>query len=211
MQMQSIDLVFIKGLAIGFAVAAPIGPVGLTCINRSLKHGFSTGIWSGVGASLADGLYALVAGLGVSTISAFLLKEQLYIRLIGGFFLIVLGLYTVFSSQKRIYEVRDSKVSIFGAISTTFVLAFANPMTIISFIGILAGLGLGGLHHNHLATLNLISGVFLGAMVWWFIICSFSAYWFKKRLTKQMIHKINVVSGLIIIIFGILSVIEYFR
>lgn len=89
-------LFFFKGLAIGLAIAAPVGPIGVLCIQRSLHDGFKIGLMTGLGAALADGFYGLVAALGLTAISSLLITQQFWIRLIGGLFLLYLGLRLFF-------------------------------------------------------------------------------------------------------------------
>ena len=83
---------FIKGLIIGFAIAAPVGPIGVLCIQRSLHNGFKIGLMTGLGAAFADGSYGLIAGFGLTALSSLLINHQFLIRLVGGLFLIYLGI-----------------------------------------------------------------------------------------------------------------------
>ena len=198
-------MIFLKGLTIGFAIAAPVGPIGLLCINRSLANGLKIGLLSGLGAAFADGVYGLIAGLGLTTISSFLLKEQLFIRIIGGIFLIYLGIKTLLKSVSVTRKENNSKITSLNAFTTTFILTLTNPMTILSFIAIFAGLGLGSVNKDHLSAMLLVLGIFSGSALWWLIISSLSSILLKKILNKNFVKIINIFSGVIISSFGIFS------
>src|ERR1700733_1886666 len=133
---------FIKGLIIGFAIAAPVGPIGVLCIQRSLHDGFKIGLMTGLGAALADGTYGLIAGFGLTALSSLLITYQFWIRLIGGLFLLYLGI-KLFFAPPRERSAGNSDKSPWHAFITTFLLTITNPATILSFIAIFAGLGLG--------------------------------------------------------------------
>src|SRR4029077_8267163 len=91
---------FIKGLIIGFAIAAPVGPIGILCIQRSLHDGFKIGLMTGMGAALADGTYGLIAGFGLTAISALLIHYQIAIRIIGGLYLLYLGIKLILTKPR---------------------------------------------------------------------------------------------------------------
>ena len=130
-----------RGALIGLAIAAPVGPIGLLCIQRTLQDGRKYGFVSGLGAASADGIYGSVAGFGLTSISGFLAARQMWLALIGGLFLCYLGLRTFLSqpAEKAVYAQRGS---LFKAYAATFLLTLTNPITILSFMAIFAGLGL---------------------------------------------------------------------
>src|SRR5690349_16043323 len=132
---------FIKGLIIGFAIAAPVGPIGVLCIQRSLHDGFKIGLATGLGAALADGTYGLIAGFGLTALSSLLMEYQFWIRLFGGLFLLYLGV-KLFLTSPREKSAGRSDHSILHALGTTYLLTVTNPATILSFLAIFAGLGL---------------------------------------------------------------------
>ncbi len=127
---------FIKGLLIGLAIAAPVGPIGILCIHRSLHDGFKIGLMTGLGAAFADGTYGLIAGFGLTALSSLLINHQFWIRLAGGLFLLYLGI-KMFLASPREKQSNDSDHSAWHALSTTFLLTLTNPTTILSFIAIL--------------------------------------------------------------------------
>src|SRR3990167_10844249 len=94
-------MLFLKGLLIGFAIAAPVGPIGVLCIQRSLHDGFKVGLMTGLGAALADGTYGLIAGFGLTAISSLLVAQQFWIRVIGGLFLLYLGIKLILTRPQE--------------------------------------------------------------------------------------------------------------
>jgi len=197
----------LKGLLIGFAIAAPVGPIGILCIQRSLHDGFKIGLSTGMGAALADGVYGLIAAFGLTSISSLLISIQYWIRLIGGLFLIYLGIKIFLSSSfKKSESTYIKEKSISHACLTTFILTLTNPMTILSFIAVFAGLGLGAQQTNYTQATILVLGIILGSSLWWLLLSGGVAIVLHHRLTDKSLQKINWMSGIIMLIFGILVI-----
>lgn len=192
----------LKGFVIGFAIAAPVGPIGVLCIQRSLHHGAKLGIITGWGAALADGIYGLIAGFGLSTLSNLLLQEQHSIRIIGGIFLLLLGAKLFYQAPTAAVGSKKP-VSGFQAFTTTFLLNLTNPVTILSFLAVFAGLGLGTAHGSLLDATWLVLGIILGSAAWWLVLCCGVAYFIRRRLTKSLLNIINKSSAAIIFLFGV--------
>jgi threonine/homoserine/homoserine lactone efflux protein len=191
---------FIKGILIGLSIAAPVGPIGVLCIRRTLAYGKIVGLVSGLGAAFADGIYGLIAGLGLTVISNFLIQQQIWIKLIGGIFLCYLGIKTLLS--KSVYSTSTTqKKNIVKAFLSVFLLTLTNPMTILSFIGIFAGLGISSPENNIVSSLSLIFGVFCGSTLWWLILSN-GVGLFKERISTNSLTYINRLSGIIILTFG---------
>lgn len=195
-------MLFIKGLLIGFAIAAPVGPIGVLCIQRSLHEGFKIGLMTGLGAALADGVYGLIAGLGLTAISSVLVAQQFWIRLIGGAFLIYLGIKT-FLIPPREKSANSSERSAWHACCTTFLLTLTNPATILSFVAVFAGLGLGTTSSEYASAFRLVLGIILGSAMWWLLLSGGVAFVLHHRLSSAMMRDINHVSGVVIMLFGI--------
>ncbi len=138
---------FAQGLAIGFAIAAPVGPIGLLCIWRTLANGRLAGFVSGMGAATADACFGAVAALGLTAISSALVTHQSAVRLVGGVFLCYLGARTALT-----HPAMESKVgtvrSLAAAFGSTLALTLTNPTTILSFVAVFAGLGLGTINRR---------------------------------------------------------------
>ncbi len=195
---------FLKGFIIGFAIAAPVGPIGVLCIQRSLHNGFGVGLMTGLGAALADGVYGLIAGFGLTAVSHFLIKEQVWIRVIGGLFLIYLGIKTACASPCQQTASRLDR-SPWHACGTTFLLTLTSPLTILSFIAVFSGLGLGSTNTHYTYALALVLGITLGSGAWWFLLSGGVAFILHHRITPRIMRIINAVSGAIILACGVFS------
>jgi threonine/homoserine/homoserine lactone efflux protein len=197
---------FLRGLAIGFSIAAPVGPIGVLCIRRTLAEGRTSGFVSGLGAATADGLYGCVAGFGLTFLSNLLIQQQVWIRLIGGLFLCTLGLKTFLAPPAQ----EDASVKVkglAGAYASTFVLTLTNPMTILAFAAIFAGLGVGSTAGNYLAAGVLVLGVFTGSAMWWLFL-SGAVGLFRRSISLTSMRWINRISGLIITTFGVVALVS---
>ncbi len=191
---------FFKGIAIGFSIAAPVGPIGILCIRRSLAEGMRTGLAVGLGAATADAAYGCVAGFGLTAISSFLTAQQLWLGLVGGAFLCYLGVKTFLSKPAEQAAVSKGGNLVTSYISTLF-LTLTNPATILSFIAVFVGLGLGAAPGWRTA-ITLVSGVFLGSALWWLIL-SGGVGAFRSRMTGTWMLWINRISGGVLFGFGI--------
>lgn len=191
---------FLKGLLIGLSIAAPVGPIGVLCIRRTLAHGRVVGLVSGLGAATADGIYGLVAGFGLTVITNFLIGQQFWIQLIGGIFLCYLGVKTLMS-KASFTQSETQKKNMWNAFLSILFLTLTNPMTILSFIAIFAGLGISSSDSNILSSVILVLGVFCGSTLWWVILSS-GVGLFRSRISDQSLTIINRLSGFIILIFG---------
>lgn len=196
---------FLKGLLIGLAIAAPVGPIGVLCIQRSLHHGFKAGFVTGMGAATADGVYGLIAGFGLTAISSLLIAHQFWIRLVGGLFLLYLGGKLLIKPYHEQAMKQDSDLSLIHVYATTFFLTLTNPMTILSFMAVFAGLGLGSTYQNYFHALWLVIGVIFGSACWWLILSGGIAFILHKRVNSTILRAINWVSGIIILLFGVFA------
>lgn len=194
-------LPFLKGLIIGFSIAAPVGPIGVLCIRRSLSAGRLTGFVSGLGAATADALYGVVAALGLTAVTNLLLEQQHWLRLGGGLFLLYLGVATLRAPPPANEARARGAENRWAAYASTFGLTLTNPMTIISFVGIFAGIGVGGSSNGAGAACLLVAGVFLGSAAWWLVL-STTAGWLGARLQHGGLRVVNLVSGVVIAGFG---------
>ena len=200
---------FVKGIILGFSIAAPVGPIGVLCIRKTLQFGRLSGLFSGLGAAVADTVYGVVAAFGLTLISGFLIKGQFWLQLIGGVFLIYLGLKTFFSKTADSNS-RISHKSLMGDFVSTFFLTVTNPMTILSYIAVFAGLGLSDTAENYANASLLVFGVFLGSALWWLIL-SEGITLFRKSISQKVMIWINRCAGMIIIAFGIAAIKEAWK
>jgi threonine/homoserine/homoserine lactone efflux protein len=196
---------FYKGLIIGISIAAPVGPIGILCINRTLSSGRMVGLLSGLGAATADALYGSIAAFGLTFISAFLVQQQIWFRLVGGAFLCILGLRTMLSKTNSI-SIQASSGSMLNAYGSTFFLTLTNPITILAFTAIFSGIGLVSLGSSYSSAGITVLGVFLGSACWWFILSSLTNL-FRDRLNLFALIWVNRLSGLVILGFGIVALV----
>ena len=196
----------VKGLVIGFSIAAPVGPIGMLCIRRTLGDGRVAGLLSGLGAATADAIYGCIAGFGVVFVSTILLTQQVWLRLVGGVFLCYLGARTFLASP----EERISATNPLGLACiylSTFFLTLTNPMTIISFAAIFAALGVGNTSGSYISAVTLVVGVFVGSALWWLILSSIVSL-FRSKLKPGWLKWVNRLSGLVILGFGVLAILS---
>lgn len=199
---MAINFLF-RGLLIGFCVAAPVGAIGILCINRTLNQGRLVGLFSGLGAATADAVYGFIGGFGLTLVADVLLGEQFWLRLVGGIFLCYLGGKT-FYTKPTPRTATQAGNSLVRAYVSTFVLTLANPATIFSFAAIFAGLGLANTAGNYGALTMLVTGVFLGSAMWWLFL-SGGVSLFRHKVTPQRLRLVNYICGVIIIAFGLLA------
>lgn len=192
---------FLKGLILGFSIAAPVGPIGILCIRKTLQFGRFSGFVSGLGAALADAIYAIIAAFGLTFIADFLLAGQFWFRLFGGGFLIYLGWNTFFAKPNA--QSKDVlHTTLLNDFASTFFLTLTNPMTILSFLAVFAGLGLSSIEGDYVSASVLVLGVFLGSAMWWLTL-SEGVTLFREKVSENVMTWINRIAGLIIFGFGI--------
>jgi len=199
----------LRGLAIGFAIAAPVGPIGVLCIRRTLAHGRLSGLLSGLGAATADALYGAVAGFGLTAVSHFLIAQQQLLRAAGGAFLIYLGVRTFLTSSADKEPAPDSK-GLLAAYASTLLLTLANPVTIISFAAVFAGLGIGARAGGYGSAAMLVLGVFLGSALWW-VVLSTGVGVSRRHFRAAGLRWANRVAGIVLFVFGVAALASLVR
>lgn len=200
---MGLDL-FLRGLIIGFSIAAPVGPIGVLCIRRTLTEGRASGFLSGLGAATADALYGCVAGFGLTVISGFLIDQRFWIQLIGGIFLLALGIKTLRSiPAERAAAASGSGLA--ASYASTLLLTLTNPMTILSFAAIFAALGVADTGGDLSAAARLVLGVFIGSAAWWLIL-SGGVGLMREKLSAVVLRWTNRLSGAILLVFGAVAV-----
>lgn len=194
----------LRGLLIGFSIAAPVGPIGVLCIRRTLADGRVSGLVSGLGAATADAIYGSIAGFGLAFISNLLVSQQVWLRLIGGAFLCYLGIKTMLAKPSEQAAGTRGK-GLLGMYGSTFLLTFTNPLTILSFVAIFAGLGLARMGGQYASAGILVLGVFMGSALWWFLL-SAGVGLFRDKFNARRLQWVNWISGAIILGFGLYAI-----
>lgn len=198
-----------RGIIIGFAIAVPVGPIGVLCIRRTLANGRASGLASGMGAAVADTLYGCVAVFGVTAISGFLVGHRLWLQLVGGCVLLAMGVNTFRTCP--IKEAAETKKSTrLGDFTSTMLLTLANPATILSFAAVFAGFGLIATPDDLASVSLVVGGVFVGSTLWWTLL-SGSVGFMHGRFGIEQMRWVNRISGALIASFGLLVLLSLGR
>ena len=196
--------IFIRGLILGFAIAAAVGPISLLTIRRTITDGPRIGLASGLGVATADATYGAVAAFGLTAVSDVLVAQARPLGLLGGAFLVYLGARTMLSPCPRAEEpARASSRGLASAYLSILGLTLANPMTILSFAAIFVGLGL--IRGDTATAALLVAGVFLGSLGWWLVLVSAVAA-LRSRITPPILRWVTIASGVLIVTFGVLAI-----
>jgi threonine/homoserine/homoserine lactone efflux protein len=194
----------IRGVALGFAIAAAVGPISLLTIRRTLAHGQAYGLASGAGVALADGTYAGIAAFGLTAVTPVLVGGRAVLGLVGGAFIVVLAIRTMTTRPSAVAETEAAeRPGLAAGFASIFGLTLTNPMTILSFAGVFAAAGLTGQGGGEAALLTL--GVFLGSLAWWVVLTAVVAT-LRSRVTARGLIWINRLSGAALLVFGVIAV-----
>ena len=196
----------LSGLIIGFSIAAPVGPIGVLCIRRTLAEGRLHGLVSGLGAATADAVYGCIAAFGLALISDLLVQQQPGLRVIGGAFLCLLGVRTILVTPSE-KPTNGKKLGLASAYGSTFLLTLTNPVTILSFAAAFASLGVVSNAGDYGSAALLVLAVFIGSATWWLTL-SGAVGLFRARVTPRVLLWINRVSGTIIFGFGVVALVS---
>jgi len=192
-----------RGVAIGFSIAAPVGPIGVLCIRRTIAGGMRLGFVSGLGAATADALYAGLATFALAVAVAYVARVTQPLHLIGGAFLVWLGVTTALRTPS-VTQTGDGPAAhaYAGAFLSTFALTAVNPATIVSFAAVVAGAAFGAHPPQGLAAVRLVAGVFAGSALWWLLL-SGGVGIARRGLTASGARAVNVGSGIVLAGFGL--------
>lgn len=199
--MTSIELL-LRGTLCGVIIAAPVGPVNVLCVHRTIVKGWRSGLLSGLGSALADTIYGAVAGFSISFVVAFLIREQFRIRLFGGILLIVIGIWYYLRRPRSLKGLKTFESGRSDYVSTFFLTA-TNPTTVLSFLAVLAALGLGERREWWL-TWFIVLGIFCGSMLWWLFLTGMVNR-LRDRFSDRSLVWINRAGGLAIAAFGVIT------
>jgi threonine/homoserine/homoserine lactone efflux protein len=191
----------LKGLIVGFCLAAPVGPIAALCVQRTISKRWVSGIVSGLGAAAADAFYGAVAAFGATIVSEFLISERAWMQRVGGVILIFMGLRLFMA--KPVEEKQESNgKGLTGDFLSTFLLTLTNPMTFVAFAAVFTTMGIGAVRGRPILTAELVGGVFLGSMLWWAILCG-GAHALRHHFDYGKLTKINRGTGIFVIGVGL--------
>ncbi len=192
----------LKGIVVGIVIAIPVGPVGVLCIRRTLLDGRMAGLLSGTGAATADAFFAIIAGFGLTVVSDWLFGYQDWLRIGGAAFLFYVGISAFFADSQAAKPSQPAPESLLAGYVSTFVLTITNPVTILSFLAIFAGLGLTGRDVPLDGVAMLVLGVWLGSLSWWLAL-SLAAGLFRHSFQSRHLVWVNRGSGGLLVLCGI--------
>ena len=194
----------LKGIGIGFTVAASVGPISLLTVQRTLVRGWLYGWVSGLGVALADALYGFIGGLGLTIVIDFFVNQRNWLRLLGGIVLIYMGLKIAISSQetKPAEENPKGKTGFLSAFTSIFFLTLSNPMTILFFAALYTGIGMKQVSGGLLIAGLFGVGIFIGSSIWWLLLTG-GVNLLRSRFKPEMLGWINRITGVLIALFGV--------
>jgi threonine/homoserine/homoserine lactone efflux protein len=198
--MKEVELL-IGGILVGLMIAMPVGPVNILCIHRTIEAGWRSGVISGLGAAAADMLYGAIAGFSITLVVQFILREQFWIRFFGGILLVVIGISYFFKRPEPFDTQKQNGRSAYSDLRSTFLLTLTNPTTVLSFLALLAALGMGD-RRPWWSTVFLVAGIFCGSMAWWIVLSSIVNH-FRDRFNDRILLLMNRIAGLAIGGFGV--------
>ncbi len=203
---MDVGLLF-RSYIIGLSIAAVVGPISVLCINRTLSRGYLYGLISGLGVATADGLYSSAAAFGLTAITAFLVSEEKCLRVIGGVFLVYLGVRAALARPAERAASAAKTHSLPNAYASILALTLTNPLTILSFAAIFAGLGVSGGKGGYAAAALVVMGVFFGSATWWLLLTS-GVSLLRTKITPRWLAWLNRLSGCVLVAFGVLALIS---
>jgi len=202
--METTELLglLVQGIVLGFSIAAPVGPIGVLCIRRTLQNGFKSGLSSGLGAASADAVYGAIAAAGLTLAADFLAEQQVWLGILGGAFLLFLGVKTFRSPPPNADGQAPLTNKLGGDYLSTFLLTLSNPITIFSFAAMFGGLNAGSGSGFQAGAFVLVLGVFSGSALWWLGL-SVSVSFFRKKFNASVMQWVNRLAGAVIVVFGL--------
>lgn len=205
--MNYIALV-ISGIVMGLIAAAPIGPVNLICIRRTLAFGTLNGFMAGLGAAFGDGVFATVIGFGVTAVSKWIEGYSLYLQVVGGILLLAFGIHTYITlPDPNLKEENKERAmepsSLMRLTVSTFALTMTNPATMFGFAAMFTGLtGLANVQPTFIQAAIVVAAVFAGSALWWFALSEVIGH-LHTKIDARVMRIINHSSGVAIAIFGL--------
>jgi len=199
----------VTGMALGLALAVPVGPINLMCIQRTVQHGFWSGVATGIGAAAGDGVFAAIGAFGITWLTSLIEGNRLWIQGAGGAIVLFMGARTFFMAPADQAPGIDQRwVHHGGLIGTTFLLTITNPATLIGYLaafggvkGFIAGPG------DYAEAAVLVAAVIAGSFLWWAIV-AWVVTELRHGFTEFGMRMINRVSGVVIFLFGVVVLID---
>lgn len=200
---------FIKGIAVGLFASIPLGPVGILCVQKTLSKGKYSGLITGLGAAVCDTFFATIALFSLSFVNLILNDYRNWVMIAGGIIVALFGVYLIFKNPiRKVKEINSGNKRYWGDFFSTILMTITNPGAFFLILGILAFMRINVGEENSIYIITLtLAGVITGAILWWYTLTAFINIFRKKLKIKQLLT-INKVSGVIILILGLISIIE---
>ncbi len=194
----------LTGFGLGLLISAPVGPVNILCIQRTLAKGFWAGFAIGLGAIGADFLISVAAAMGITALSGLMNTYETEIQFIGGFILLIFGIKIFLAHPKFMSEMSESS-QIRGhlrGIPQSFLLTITNPGALLGIFAIFGSLSsaVGGLE-SYLDSLMILVGLLSGATLWWLGLTRLIAA-FRGKMTEKRLKIINQIAGTVLFVAG---------
>jgi threonine/homoserine/homoserine lactone efflux protein len=192
----------LKGVLVGVVIATPVGPVGVLCIRRTIFHGRLAGFVSGLGAASADAVFGIIAGFGLTFVSDLLLDYQEWLRLGGAGFLLYIGISAFLADPLAAAQSQRDPEGLVADYASAFALTITNPITILAFVAIFAGVGFNGAEATLGRAVILVGGVWLGSLLWWAGL-AIGAGMVRLSFDRKHLVWLNRSSGAILVFCGV--------
>ncbi len=202
MDLSVLLILFLKGVLIGFLIAAPVGPIGVLCIRRTLSGSYALGLITGLGAAFADTVYGAIAGFSLASIANFITENNFYLRLFGGILLAWIGVSIFRAPPRRTTLEKVEDENIFHAFTSAFFLTLSNPITLLVFAAAFAAMGISPMKDSLTQASILVAGVCMGASAWWLSL-STGVHLIHHKLSDKQLLWINRSSGVMLVGFSV--------
>lgn len=203
-------VLFFYGILIGLFVTAPLGPVGVMCIQRTINRGLKSGLITGIGAASADTLYSIIAGLGVGYLVTFIEEKKYWIQLIGAAIIILIAIKIFYTNPAiAVRNGRNKKNKPLEDFLSSFIVTLTNPTVLIVFLAAFARFGMVDENTDYFSASILIGGIFAGAFGWWYVLCNLINK-FRNKIRLKNIWWLNKIMGVIVFILGVIALVELF-
>jgi threonine/homoserine/homoserine lactone efflux protein len=197
-----------RSLVIGFTIAATVGPITLLVVRRTIEHGRVYGLASGLGVAAADATYGGIAAFGLTAVTSLLVSGRVLLGIVGGLVIIVIGVRIMRSKPPG--AARDvERPGLLGAFASIYALTMTNPLTILIFAAVFAGLGFAS-GSSYADAVLITLGVGLGSVLWWLALTAGVA-WSRERVSTRALLWVNRLSGAALVVFGAFAVIGVLR
>ncbi|HEX5240187.1 MAG TPA: LysE family transporter [Candidatus Limnocylindrales bacterium] len=197
----------IRGVVVGFTIAAAVGPISLLTIRRTITHGRGYGLASGLGVATADATYAGIAAFGLTAISNLLVSGRVPLAFIGGGIIVLIGLRTMTQRPSSVTASTDERPGLAAAYASIYALTMTNPLTILAFAAVFTGLGFAIGATTYADAGGLTLGVLVGSSAWWVVLTGVVA-WLRGRISTAALAWVNRVSGTALVVFGLVAIVE---